>query len=217
MIDRTSSKTKLTDRTSSKTNLIDRVPPFRRPTKNDWIDRTAKTRKLDGIKGVDFKPNKELDVFFDKFENKMFEDHKEKSAANLRAFSNSERAQLEEWKYRAEIAEERVDRLQNLKELRDTHHRSNINKLENEVKKLKVKKVVGFAKSYNKTKQTGGNAEWGSKGKRMRYHRHEENLNVSSSVDEVKNDTSMGNHDDEWIVLRIPRNNRTRFQRRLHG
>ena len=106
LIDRTSSKTNLIDRTSSETNLIDRTPPSgRKPTKNDWIDRTEPIRKLERIKKVDFQPNKELDVFFDKFENQMFEDHKEKSSANLRAFSNSDRAQKEEWEYRAKVAE----------------------------------------------------------------------------------------------------------------
>jgi hypothetical protein len=202
----------LIDRASSKTNLIDRASSSEfKSTKNDLIDQADKTRRSNKITKGDFQPNSELDVFFDKFENQQFEEHKEMSSANLKKFSNSERYQLEEWKYRADVAEERVIRLQNLKELRDSQHRSNIDKLENEVKKLKAKKKVGIAMSYNKTKQTEGNAEWGSKGKRVRYQRHEENLNVSSSVDEGKNDTSPENADDEWIVLRIPRNNRMRF------
>ena len=198
MIDRASSKTNLIDRTSSKTNLIDRTPPFRRPTKNDWIDRTARIRKLERIKEVDFQPNKELDVFFDKFENQMFEDHKEKSSANLKACSNSDRAQKVEWEYRAKAAEERVTRLQNLKELRDSQHRSNINKLENKVKELKGEKAVGFAEVNNKFKQG-------------RNHAREENLNVSSSVEEGMKNNSRESSDDEWIVLRIPSWNRSKF------
>ena len=170
----------LIDRASSKTNLIDRASSSEfKSTKNDLIDQADKTRRSNKITKGDFQPNSELDVFFDKFENQQFEEHKEMSSANLKKFSNSERYQLEEWKYRADVAEERVIRLQNLKELRDSQHRSNIDKLENEVKKLKAKKKVGIAMSYNKTKQTEGNAEWGSKGKRVRYQRHEENLNVS--------------------------------------
>ena len=122
----------LIDRASSKTNLIDRASSSEfKSTKNDLIDQADKTRRSNKITKGDFQPNSELDVFFDKFENQQFEEHKEMSSANLKKFSNSERYQLEEWKYRADVAEERVIRLQNLKELRDSQHRSNIDKLEN--------------------------------------------------------------------------------------
>jgi hypothetical protein len=128
----------------------------------------------------------------------MFEDHKEKSSANLKACSNSDRAQKVEWEYRAKAAEERVTRLQNLKELRDSQHRSNINKLENKVKELKGEKAVGFAEVNNKFKQG-------------RNHAREENLNVSSSVEEGMKNYSRESSDDEWIVLRIPSWNRSKF------
>ncbi len=88
--------------------------------------------------------------------------------------------------------------MQNLKELRDSQHRSNINKLENKVKKLKVKKTVGFANDDNKVKQARNQAP-------------EENLNVSSSAEEGMKNNSIESSDDEWIVLRIPRNNRLKF------
>ena len=198
LIDQTSSQTNLIDRDSSKTNLIGRTPPFRRPTKNDWIPRTASFRKLERMREVNFQPNKELDVFFDKFENQMFEDHKEKSSANLKACSNSEMGQKEEWEYRAKVAEERVTRLQNLKELRDSQHRSNIYKLENKVRKLKGEKTVGLA-------------EVGNKGEQSEIHSRNENLNVSSSVEDRTKNNSGGSSDDEWMVLRIPRWNRSKF------
>ncbi len=189
----------LIDRASSKPNLIDRTSSSEeKSTENDLIDQAEQIRKSKKINKVIFKPDQELDVFFDKFENQLFEEHKEKSSANLKAVSNSERAQKEEWRYRAEVAEERVARLQDLKELRDSQHRTNVDKLENKVKMLVKKKTGGCARSDKRVRQDKNEARG-------------ENLNVSSSVENRSKDNSNESSDDEWIVLRIPKNNRTKF------
>jgi hypothetical protein len=91
---------------------------------------------------------------------------------------------MEEWEYRAKVAEKRVDRLQNLKELRDSQHRSNIDKLENKVKKLKARKTVGFAAEDKRVMQAKNRASG-------------ENLNVSSSVEDGTKNNSKDSYDDE--------------------
>jgi hypothetical protein len=181
----------LIDRSSPESNLIDRASSSELKSKEKGlVKRSKKIRKSNQSKGCKFKPNQELDVFFDKFEDLEFEGHRNKSSANLELCSDSENGkekQLEEWKYRAKVAEERVTRLQNLKKLRDSQHRSNIDKLESKVKELKG----GTRNEVNSVS--------------MVRSRGVDRLERPVAKECVEGD------DDEWIVLRIPKNNKMRF------
>ncbi len=54
------------------------------------IDQGKKNVKIRKSKKVSFKPNPELGVLFDKFEENLFEDHKRTSSDRLKAASEIE-------------------------------------------------------------------------------------------------------------------------------
>jgi hypothetical protein len=179
---------------AEKSNLIDRtMNTFSESKESDLIDRNVENPKSRKLRKMDFKPKPELDVFFDNFEKEHYERELEISSDNLKRFSESKNYAPEnemlEWRWRAQVAEERASHLQDLKTRSERISREKIDLLENKIKRLSQKD-----RFVSRTKTSPKN-----------------NLEGSSSVgDDILLDERESS-DDEWIVIRIPKGDKLKF------
>ena len=152
------------------------------------IDRNLKKPKIRKLKRKDHKPKPELDVFFDNFEREHYERELELSSANLKLFSDSKNyapeKEMLEWRYRADVATERVSYLQDLKTERERKAQSTIVQLEN-----KIKSLSRMEKPLSTSKELEGEA----KGSRS----IQRNLEGSSSVGDQNAPDELESSDDE--------------------
>ncbi len=101
-----------------------------------------------------------------------------------------------EWRWRAKVSEERVSRLQELEIQRDGNARKKIDKLEEKIKNLS-RELQTQKKKVNEGRNPDEN------------HRY---LEGSSSVGDEKAFDEGENSDGEWIVIRIPKRDKTKFR-----
>ena len=179
---------------AKESNLIDRTKnTFSESKESDLIDRNLEKPKSRKLEKIDFNPKPELEVFFDNFETEQYERELKLSSENLKRFMDSKNYAPEnemlEWKWRAEVAEERATYLQNLKTERAKKTLETIDLLENKIKRLSEKD-----KFESRTKTSS-----------------KRNLEGSSSVRDEEAPDERESSDDEWIVIRIPKGDKSKF------